>query len=223
MSQHSQQTTGRFIVFEGIDGAGTTTQLARLLRRLGEDGIAAHGTAEPTTGPVGRLLRRLLAGEEAPFDPMGMALLFAADRRDHLAREILPHLAAGRHVLCDRYVLSSLVYQHAAGVPRDFVVQINAPALALRAPDLTLFLDVDAAVGAERRARRRGQADLYETDDTQRAVAAAYRAEAAAARALPAAAPVLILDGSGSEEEVAEAVWASARSCLLGQGTAGSS
>src|SRR5438270_289588 len=120
---------GRFIVFEGIDGSGTTTQVARRQHRWQGLGLQVHRTAEPSTGAVGRLLRQLLAGAEAPFDPHAMALLFAADRRDHLSREVRPLLEAGVHVLCDRYVLSSVVYQVAAGVPRDFVLAANAGVL----------------------------------------------------------------------------------------------
>ena len=81
---------GRFIVFEGIDGAGTTSQAGRLLARLRQLDLSAHLTAEPSKGPIGRLLRSLLGGAAAPVDPDAMALLFAADRRDHLAREIVP-------------------------------------------------------------------------------------------------------------------------------------
>lgn len=208
MSQPTSQT-GCFIVFEGIDGAGTTTQAALLHTRLTGAGLRSHKTAEPSTGPVGRLLRSLLAGTDAPFDPTAMALLFAADRRDHLAREILPLLAAGTHVICDRYVLSSLVYQTAAGVPRPLVAAANDGA---RRPDLTLLLTVPAAVAAARRARRGGPADLYETDETQRAVAAAYEAEAAALQAQGA--PVRVLRGDLPVEEVETAIWQALDSCL---------
>lgn len=200
---------GRFIVFEGIDGAGTTTQAALLQARLQGAGLRCHRTAEPSTGPVGRLLRALLAGADAPFDPAAMALLFAADRRDHLAREILPLLAAGTHVICDRYVLSSLVYQTAAGVPRPLVAAANDGA---RRPDLTLLLTVPQDVAATRRARRGGPADLYETDDTQRAVAASYEAEAASLQA--EGAQVRVLRGDLPVEEVEASVWQALESCL---------
>lgn len=201
-------TTGRFIVFEGIDGAGTTTQSARLLARLRQLDLPAHGTAEPSTGPMGRLLRSLLGGAAAPVDPEAMALLFAADRRDHLAREVVPQLEAGVHVVCDRYVLSSLVYQGAAGAPRDLILAANGGA---RRPDLTMLLTVPVDVAAGRRAGR-ASVDIYENDETQRAVDEAYRREAARLR--EAGEPILVLDGSRSLEEVEAEVWRAVQSCL---------
>jgi dTMP kinase len=158
---------------------------------------------------VGRLLRSLLAGAAAPVDPAAMALLFAADRRDHLSREILPYLSQGVHVICDRYVLSSLVYQVAAGAPRDLIAAANAGA---RRPDLTLLLDVSAEVAAARRDQRRLAPDLYETDETQRKVAAAYREEARHSQEIGD--KVVVLDGSGTMEEVAEQVLRTLRTCL---------
>ncbi len=204
---------GHFIVFEGIDGAGTTSQVARLRALLdhAHPGLPVHATAEPSTGPIGRLLRSFLKGVDAPVDPAAMALLFAADRRDHLAREILPHLAAGTHVICDRYAMSSLVYQVAAGAERDLIAAANA---GVRRPDLTLLLHVTAEVAAGRRHKRAAAAELYETDATQRAVAAAYLQEAR--RAEQEGQPVVVLDGGGSIEDVGEAVMRTLRTCLDG-------
>src|SRR6185369_8913434 len=104
-----------FVVLEGIDGSGTTTQLGRLQAYLERRGRAVHPTREPSTGPVGRLLREILLGQHRlpggePADGLAMALLFAADRRDHVRREIEPALGAGRDVVSDRYLLSSLAY-----------------------------------------------------------------------------------------------------------------
>ena len=94
--------SGRLIVLEGIDGAGTTTQTSRLVAALGARGVAAHATREPTTGPVGRLLREMLGGAHQPVDQTTLGLLFAADRADHLQREIEPELARGTVVVSDR-------------------------------------------------------------------------------------------------------------------------
>jgi dTMP kinase len=200
---------GRLIIFEGIDGAGTTTQMARLLQHLRQRDVPVHATSQPSGGPVGRLLRALLSGAAAPVAPEALALLFAADRRDHLAREILPHLRAGVHVLCDRYVLSSLAYQTVHGAPRDLVAAANA---GVRAPDLTLFLDVPADVAARRRAVRAGQPEMYEIDAVQRAVSDTYRAEVRRLQAAGAA--VGVVDASGSLEEVEAEVRRRVSSCL---------
>src|SRR4051812_35922446 len=103
---------GRLIALEGVDGAGTTTQAQRLAVLLG---ARAHVTREPSGGPLGQLLRQLLSGAHADLDPAAVALLFAADRLDHLSREVEPALARGQHVITDRYLLSSLAYQTVDG------------------------------------------------------------------------------------------------------------
>ena len=167
---------GRFIVFEGIDGAGTTTQARLLARWLERKGRVVHQTAEPSSGPLGNLLRqamrrRLVGADGEPLDPRAFAALFVADRADHLTGEIEPALARGEDVICDRYVLSSLAYQ-GLDADLDWVTALNAP---MRAPDLTLFLDVDAEVAAKRRAGRGGKAEIYEVDAFLRRVVEAYR------------------------------------------------
>jgi dTMP kinase len=191
---------GRFIVLEGIDGAGTTTQRERLAAWLSGLGYAVCQTAEPSAGPVGRLIRSLLAAQAEPFDPEAMALLFAADRRDHIAREIRPQLAQGAVVISDRYVLSSLSYQTAAGVPRELVWQANHGGSGLHEPDLTLFVQVPVAVAAERRAKRKSPQEIYDDLRVQERVAAAYahEAEALAARGRDCR----FVDGAGSPEQV---------------------
>ena len=186
-----------FIVLEGIDGSGTTTQLDRLARHLEARGRRVHPTREPSAGPIGRLLREILLGSHrrpdgAPVDGLAMALLFAADRRDHLTREIEPALASGADVVSDRYLLSSLAYQ-AQEAERDWVAGL---ARDLRVPDLTLLLDVPIPVAAARR-RAAGRPDeRYDADDVQARVAARYRE-------LCAAAPnALSLDASGPIDHV---------------------
>ena len=196
--------TGRFIVLEGIDGSGTTTQRERLSVWLRALGHTVHPTAEPSRGPVGKLIRSLLDAQAGPFDPDAMALLFAADRRDHLAREVLPELAKGTIVLSDRFVLSSLAYQTSAGVPRELVHTANFFGRdgkgALRMPDLTLFVEVSGEVAAQRRAQRAGTVEIYDDRETQERVAAAYRREADAL--IASGARCEIIDGSGTPDEV---------------------
>ena len=190
-----------FIVLEGIDGSGTTTQLGLLERHLQGRGRRVHATREPSTGPVGRLLREILLGGHkspagAPVDGLAMALLFAADRRDHLAREISPALAAGADVISDRYLLSSLAYQ-AQEAERDWVAGL---ARDIRVPDLTLLLDLPVEVAAERR-RAAGRPDeRYDADAVQSRVAARYRELCAGDRR------AVTLDAAQSVAEVATAI-----------------
>jgi dTMP kinase len=161
---------GRFIVLEGIDGAGTTTQTRLLCDWMNAKDRPAQATREPSDGPVGRLLRQILAGEHAPVSGTAMALLFAADRMDHLAREIEPALARGVHVVSDRYYHSSLAYQ-AEESDRQFVAAVNARA---RAPDLVCLLRVAPEVAAERRRQDGRTAERYDALAVQRRVALNY-------------------------------------------------
>ncbi len=200
---------GRFIVFEGIDGAGTTTQAALLSRWLRGEGHRVLETAEPSTGPIGTTLRqalgrRLVGVDGDRLDAKAIALLFAADRSDHLRGEIEPALAAGTWVVCDRYVHSSLAYQ---GVECDpaWVAQLNAP---MRSPDLVIHLRVSAEVAAKRRAGRGGRDEIYEVDAFQRQVVQRYE-EAPTLRPQD---PVVVIDGAATAREVQRAVRAVIRS-----------
>lgn len=171
--------SGRFIVFEGIDGSGTTTQASWSADWLRGAGYGVHATREPTGGPIGTMIRQILAkrlvsrggaASEEPVDPATVALLFAADRLDHLQNEIRPRLAAGDVVLCDRYTLSSLAYQ-SVDVDLRFVRAINERALA---PDLTIFLRVRPETAMDRIAATRNNRDVFETLPFQRKVAQRY-------------------------------------------------
>src|SRR5450755_2888527 len=107
---------GRLVVLEGIDGAGTTTQAARLAARIKQAGTKARTTKEPSDGPVGTLIRHVLTGRIVGAKGLApgwatMALLFAADRMDHVETEIEPFLAEGGVIVSDRYDASSLAYQ----------------------------------------------------------------------------------------------------------------
>lgn len=188
---------GKLIVLEGIDGAGTTTQLTAAVAFLGSLGQQAVATREPSQGPIGRLLREaLLGGHLVPdgsrMDGRTMALLFAADRVDHLQREIEPHLARGTSVVSDRYLLSSLAYQ-AEEADRAWVASL---ARGVPAPDLTLLIDVPVAVAAGRRAAAGRPVERYDADSYLARVAANYRELARGD------ARVAVVDGTGSVHEV---------------------
>jgi len=168
--------TGQLIVIEGLDGAGTTTQVARLVEHLTARGRRAHATREPSDGPIGRLIREMLRGGHAlPNDKISMStfgLLFAADRMDHMQREVEPAIAAGTIVVSDRWYHSSLAYQ-GTGADRDWIATLNARA---RRPDLTIFLAVRPEVAAQRRVAAGRVQELFEDLRTQHEVDAGYRA-----------------------------------------------
>ena len=197
---------GRFIVLEGLDGAGTTTQARLLGERLRGLGRRAHVTAEPSGGPVGSLLRQVLqrrinGGAGEGFDPDALALLFAADRLDHLSAEVLPRLAAGEDVVSDRYTLSSLAYQSLTTGDGRWVETINGRA---RVPDLTIFLRVRAGLALGRRRGAGTTPELYEVDAFQRKVARSYERALGALRT--SGQRIEVLDGEQPVERVAEAV-----------------
>lgn len=205
-----------FVVLEGIDGSGTTTQAQRLVERLGSK---ASFTAEPSTGPVGTLIRELIR-QPTPPPWHVLALLFAADRAHHVEAVIQPELAFGKIVVCDRYHLSTICYQLATAcesygrsewsimlhhAQRFWITDLAHYCLV---PDLTIVLQVDAEVGLERlreRAQLKGQPlDYYERE--------AERLERIAH--LYSKAPTLLkgqcvemVDGSQSIEAVAEQIW----------------
>lgn len=192
---------GRFLVLEGIDGSGTTTQLDRAVAYITSLGFPALATREPSSGPIGRLLREVLLGrwampEGTGMDGRTMALLFAADRMDHLQREVEPHLALGTTVISDRYLLSSLAYQ-AEEAEREWVLGL---ARGILRPDLTLLLDLPVEVAAQRRAAAGRPVERYDADSYLAKVSANYRA---LARQDPA---VLTLDGDATKDEVTAAM-----------------
>ena len=199
---------GRFIVLEGLDGAGTTTQARLLGERLRAEGRRVHVTAEPSGGPVGSLVRQVLSRRvvggrgEGELDPAALALLFAADRLDHVAAEITPKLAAGVDVVSDRFTLSSLAYQGLTTGDLPWVEAVNARAVS---PDVTLFLRARSSVALGRRKAASVDRDLFEVSEFQRKVARSYARGIARLRA--SGQRVIELDGEAPVEKVSEAVW----------------
>jgi dTMP kinase len=197
--------TSRFVVIEGLDGAGTTTQCAALAKALRAKGREVLTTREPSDGPIGKMIRQALtrqlglSGSKKPLTPETLALMFAADRVDHVAREIEPALARGAVVLSDRYLLSSLAYQ-GSQLPIGWVEEINNRA---RVPDLTLFLEIDPEIGARRREVRGGKRELYETRAIQKRTARQYLAAIALRR--KAGEKIVVIDGNASVAEVTAA------------------
>jgi len=194
----------RLIVIEGLDGAGTTTQVKRLVEHVRAKGGKAHATREPSDGPVGRLIREMLTGSHViagqKIAQSTFGLLFAADRLDHLQREVEPKLAAGELVVSDRWYHSSLAYQ-GTGADRDWIAMLNARA---RKPDLTIFLEVRPEVAAHRRAAAGRVQELFEDVRMQEEVAAGYKATIAELTAQGE--KIEVIDGEASPDHVFAAI-----------------
>lgn len=153
-------TRGKFIAFEGGEGAGKSTQARLLADALSARGIASVVTREPGGTPGAEAIRTLLLGTEGEgWHPRAEALLFAAARSDHVERKIVPALEAGQWVICDRFVDSSRAYQGGAGGLGDEDVmalhQVGSKGLL---PDLTVLIEVSPAIAAARAAARDGGA-----------------------------------------------------------------
>jgi len=148
---------GAFIVIEGIDGAGSTTQTKLLVDWLRRKGIDAIATKEPTSGDIGQLIRRYLSNplSSALVD----ALLFAADRIEHVDNLIKPLLRQGKVVVSDRYVESSIAYQSCSGVDEGWLILINKFAIP---PDLTIILDISPAIALKRKSVLREKFEVEE-------------------------------------------------------------
>ncbi len=143
---------GTFICVEGLDASGKTTQTKLLVRNLRKGGFNAVYTTEPSKGHVGRLIRRHLLAGENRLSVVLEALLFAADRIDHLEREVLPAMKEHKIMVSDRYLYSSLAYQGAAGLELLWIEQINMWAMK---PDFTIFIDVPPDVVLKRLKRKK--------------------------------------------------------------------
>lgn len=192
---------GRFIVLEGLDGAGTTTQGALLAARLLEHGIPVELTREPTDGVLGRIARSFTDGR-AHFEPETVALTFAADRIEHTV-EIRSLLDAGTWVVSDRYVASSLAYQTSQGLPFDWVRTLNMRAME---PDATVFVDTSVA-SCVARLDARGEFNTGPFDQAAALEKARDLYLQAFASDIPLGALVEV-DGDGEREAVADAIWA---------------
>lgn len=208
---------GRFLVFEGIDGSGSTTQNAILAGKLREQGVEVLPTQEPSGGPAGMLIRlaltrRLQGAADAFHDPAEqpldnhslssstLALLYAADRMDHVATCISPNLARGRTVLCDRYLLSTLAYQ-GTSLDEEWLYSINRLAPV---PDLTVFLDLPVDQALSRMRAVRWSRDLFEDSEQLSRIRSRYLD--LISRRDPRLGRLVIVDGSNPPETVATEV-----------------
>jgi len=197
VSAEGRPSSGRFVAFEGGEACGKSTQAARLADRIG-----AVLTREPGGTPAGAALRAVLLDPTTNLADRAEALLIAADRAQHVAEVVRPELAAGRHVVTDRYIGSSLAYQgYGRGLPLDEVRSLSEWATGGLWPDVVLLLDVPLDVAAYRQA---GTPDRLEAAgvDFHRRVVEGFRS-------LAAAEPErwVVVDGSPDVDEVEKAVW----------------
>jgi dTMP kinase len=157
---------GRFITFEGGEGAGKSTQLSRLCETLHGRGLEVVGTREPGGSLGAEAIRELLVrGDTGRWDAITETLLHYAARSDHFSRTIEPALARGAWVVCDRFADSTMAYQaYGLGVDKSFVSGLYGQVLGSFAPDLTIILDLPVEQGLVRAAAR-GGVDRYERMD----------------------------------------------------------
>jgi len=209
----AQVGRGRLIVFEGGEGSGKTTQLRRLSALLARKGIAHVCVREPGGTPLGTDVRRLLLDRGSDIDPRAEALLFMASRAQLVVREIRPALERGDYVLLDRFFLSTYAYQVAGHrLDESAIRAANAFATDGLGPDLTLLLRYPVHQGLERAAGRASAHDRIEAmgDSFHERVAAALAsfAEPAWQAAHPECGPIVSVDATGTEDEVAHRVLA---------------
>ena len=187
---YSLQKRGKFIVIEGLDGSGKTTQAKLIAARLSRSHNAIY-TAEPSQGKIGTYIREACLYGEKRLPIIVEALLFAADRIEHVEHEIKPALAKGRLVLSDRYVYSSLAYQGSAGLSTAWISEINKHALK---PDFAIFIDVLPEDVLQRLRRRRSVMENLETQRKVREIYMQYVEKGELSR----------INGNKSMKEVAE-------------------
>ena len=187
------RTRGFFICLEGLDGCGKTTQTRLLARRLRKKGYDVLSTAEPSRGKIGRFVKRHFLHGEKRSSGVVEALLFAADRFEHVENEILPAMKQDKLVVSDRYVYSSLAYQGTAGLDLGWIRKLNEHALH---PDLALFIDVEPATVVKRLKPKRSVMENLEIQQKVREIYMEFVDNG----------ELLRIDGNMSEREVATVI-----------------
>ncbi len=195
----------RFIAVEGLDGSGKSTQAKLLRERLESLGASAVCDFEPTDRRIGRLIREILSGSQKA-DPRTVALLFAADRLEHVTDEdgILQNLKNGTSVISDRYYFSSYAYQMTA-MPLTWVMEINKWAKEIARPDMYIFIDVPIQTCLDRIYKdRKTTSDIFENEQSLTAARNNFLEIFEKTRDSE---NIVVIDGSGSPQEVADRVF----------------
>ncbi len=183
---------GFFICVEGLDGCGKTTQAKLLVKRLKESYNAVY-TVEPSRGKIGTFIKKYCLHGRKRLSSVVEALLFAADRFEHVENEVLPALNEAKLVISDRYVYSSLAYQGAAGLDLEWIEKINEHALR---PDLAIFIDVDPKIVIRRLKRKKSVMENLETQLKVREVYMRFVENG----------ELVKIDGNKSKKEVADEI-----------------
>jgi dTMP kinase len=204
------QAQGKFITFEGGEGTGKTTQIARLSERLRKYGIDAITTREPGGAPGADSIRSLLvSGATDKWDPVSEVLLLYAARRQHLKQTIRPALAQGAWVLCDRFADSTMAYQgYGHGISRSFIAALHSEVVGESEPDLTLILDIPIELGIARANTR--NADTRSGEDRFERMDRGFHTRLRDGFLdIAAGAPerVTVIDADTTPDSVADAVW----------------
>lgn len=184
---------GVFICLEGIDGSGKTTVAHHLVEALKQNGYSAVYTAEPSTGAIGRIVRKSILQGGRRLPRVLEAVLFAADRVDHIEREVKPLLNEGKIIVCDRYLYSSISYQGADSTMLKWVREINKHAIQ---PDLAVYIDVPPEIVIDRIKREKS---IMETLQIQKKVREVYLNLAAEKQ-------LMMVDGNAEKSKVAKDV-----------------
>ncbi len=184
---------GFFICIEGLDGSGKTTHAHRIVRNLQEQGFDAIYTTEPSTGDLGTFIRSTVLQGKKRVPRVVEALLFALDRVEHLEKDVKPALEAGKIVISDRCVYSSLAYQGAAGLDIEWIEEINRMALPA---DLAIYIDVPPEVVVKRIRRKKS---VMERLETQRKVQKVYMRYVENGQLVP-------VDGDKGKAEVTQSI-----------------
>ena len=203
---------GKFIVFEGIDGSGKTTQIERLKANLQAEKQSVYVTREPTDSPIGSVIRNVL-NKRIKTSEKAIAALFLADRLDHIENPVngmLGYLEAGTNVISDRYYLSSYAY-HSSHVPLEWVIAANAECAQLMRPDLIFFIDISAEESLERLRKGRDFLDMYENLERLQSVRNNYMR---AIERVQAEENIVRIDGSQSEAAIAAEIWVKVQTIL---------
>jgi len=193
----AKRRPGLLVVFEGIDGSGKTTQARALVRRLRRRGRQAVFFREPTRGTWGRAIKRMAARADS-LTPEEELALFVKDRRENVARNLRPALAAGKIVVLDRYYFSTIAYQGAKGLDTARIRRLNESFAV--PPDLVIILDVDASAGLGRIGGRKTRDELFEREDYLVRVARIFSGLVG---------PRFVhIDGRGDKRAIGKAIWA---------------